>query len=348
MFAKKLMVRQAAALAFLLSGLVPATAGELETTEIHLSSGFDPIFAPQIVALTKGWFKEAGFTSIETPKFTSGALAGEALAAGEVDLWTPGNVPPISMHHNGMPIVVVGTNATAYIEKFVVRSDAKLEKPEDLLNLRIGLMQGSTASVVMNNIAAQYGVDATALQIVNLPPPEQLTSITRGDIQAFVVWNPWPYVAMRDENVDVEILHTGTVGNFAWDKGAEFQTSYTRSLWVMSEEFITKNPNTANAMMSVLYRAQDYAADPANHDEVIQMVADFLDQPTEQIESLWSDYGFENVFDDSYTSDMVTYTKALNDFGRIDGNDDPLSYTFTGFTAEHNPDLVSITGTWQP
>ena len=83
---------------------------------------------------------------IDTPTFTAGALAGEALAAGEIQLWTPGNVPPISMVHNGMPIVISGVNTDAYVDKFVVRADAKVEEPEDLYDLRIGLLEGSTAS----------------------------------------------------------------------------------------------------------------------------------------------------------------------------------------------------------
>ena len=84
----------------------------------------DPVYAPHIVAIEKGWLEEAGFTEIETATFTSGAAAGEALIAGEIDLWTPGTVPPISMRHNGMPDVIVATGTPAYVEKFVARTDA--------------------------------------------------------------------------------------------------------------------------------------------------------------------------------------------------------------------------------
>ena len=100
----------------------------------------------------EGLAGEAGFEEIETATFTSGAAAGEALLAGEIDLWTPGTVPPISMRHNGVPVVIVGTNTLAYIEKFVARTDAGLEKPEDLLNIKIGLTEGSTASATVENL----------------------------------------------------------------------------------------------------------------------------------------------------------------------------------------------------
>ena len=325
-----------------------AQEGELEVTEISLGFGVDPVFAPHIIALEMGWFEDAGFTNVETATFTAGALAGEALAAGEIELWTPGNVPPISMRHNGMPIVIVGTNTLAYIEKFVARSDATLESPEDLLNIRIGLLEGSTASAVVENIANHYEIDPLELQIVNLPPPEQLTSIINDDIQAFVVWNPWPYLAEQNEEVDVEILHTGTESNFAWDEDGEFQASFTRSVWVMSEDFIRNNPNTAAALMDVMHRAQDYVNDPDNQEEVIEIVATFLDQPIEQVEALWGDYTFESVFDDVYEADMQTYTDFLFEAGRIDDPQDPMSYTYTAFMETHNPDNVVVEGTWEP
>src|SRR5690606_17244213 len=93
---------------------------------------------------------------------------------------------------------------------FVARADANIEQPEDLYNIRIGLLEGSTASAVLENIAAQYNLDVTQMQVVNLPPPEQLTSLTNNDIQAMIVWHPWPYLAEQQEGLEVEVLHDGT------------------------------------------------------------------------------------------------------------------------------------------
>lgn len=325
-----------------------AQEGELEVTALRFGFGVDPVFAPHIVAIQMGWFEEAGFESVETVTFTAGALAGEALVAGQIELWTPGNVPPISMRHNGMPIVIVGTNTLAYIEKFVARADAVLETPEDLYNIRIGLLEGSTASAVLENIVNHYELDPLRMQVVNLPPPEQLTSLVNNDIQAFIVWNPWPYLAQQQEGLEVEILHTGTESNFAWDPDGVFQASFTRSLWVMSEAFIRENPNAANAMMQVLYRAQDYVADPANREEVVAMISEYLGQPVEQNEALWDDYQFVNIVDEAYVRDMQAYTDFLYNAGRIDDPQDPLSYTYTGFMQRYNPDNVVIEGEWTP
>jgi ABC-type nitrate/sulfonate/bicarbonate transport system substrate-binding protein len=326
----------------------PPPAADLEVTRLRFGFGVDPVFAPHIVAMEKGWFEDAGFTEIETVTFTAGALAGEALAAGELELWTPGNVPPISMIHAGLPIVVVGSNTGAYIERFVMRTDVNLESPEDLYNIRIGLLEGSTASAVLNNIAEEYGLDVARMQVVNLPPPEQMTSIINNEIQAFIVWNPWPYLAIENPEVDVQVMHDGTTSYFPWAENEPFQTSFTRSLFVTSEQFVRNNPNSARAMMQVLLRAQEYVRDPANRDEVVQLISDYLGQPVEQNQALWDDYDFDPVIDQDYVRDMQAYTDFLFESGRIDSRMDPLSYTYTEFLEEYDPGLVDVQGEWSP
>ncbi len=339
---------------FLLTGyliLMPASScaaqtGKPEITTLILGFGIDPVFAPHVVAIKKGWFQEAGFEKIETKTFTAGALAGEALAAGQIHLWTPGNVPPISMRHNGLPIVILGTNALAYIEKLTVRADAGVERPADLYNIRIGLLQGSTASAVLDNLATHYQLNPTRLQVVNLPPPEQLTSLVNGDIQAFICWNPWPYLALQ--KTQAKILHTGTVSHFAHDKGTKVQTSHTRSLFVASENFIRQYPNAARAMMKVLLRAQAYVANPAHRPEVIRVLSEYMQQSIEQNEALWDDYTFDPTFDESYVQDMQAYTDFLAKTGRIRDPLDPLSYTYTGYVADFRSEAVKVKGKWQP
>lgn len=339
--------------ALLVALVVPVSAlaqdgGELEKTTLHLGFGLDPVYAPHIVAIEKGWLEEAGFTEIETATFTSGAAAGEALIAGEIDLWTPGTVPPISMRHNGMPIVIVATGTPAYVEKFVARTDAGIEEPEDLLDIKIGLLEGSTASAVVENLATLYGLDPLEMQVVNLAPPEEMTALINNDIQAFITWNPWPYLAETSEDVDAEILHNGTISNFPWDAGEEAQISFTRSVWVLSEDFIRDYPNTARALMLTLYRAQDYVADPANREEVVALISEYLDQPVEQNEALWDDYSFENIFDEAYVRDLESYTEFLYNSGRIEDKLDPMDYTYTGYMAEYDPERVVIEGNWEP
>jgi ABC-type nitrate/sulfonate/bicarbonate transport system substrate-binding protein len=324
-----------------------AAAAEPEIKDLALGFGVDIAFAPHVVAIKKGWFKDAGFDNVSTKTFSAGALAGEALVAGDIQLWTPGNLPPISMVHNAIPIVVIGNNAVANgLEKLVVRKDAGVEKPEDLCSIKIGLLQGSTSSAFLGALAEHYGLDPTCLQVVNLPPPEQLASLVSGDTQALLSWEPWPYRAL--EGTDAVVVHTGLVSHFPQNDGEHVKVSHNRSLYVVSQEFARDNPNAVRALVAVLTRAQKYVADPAHRDEVVQLFSEFQNQDPKVNAKLWDNFVFNPAIDQGYVEDMEATADFLEKSGRIHDRQNVLEYTYTEPLKEVDPTLVKVDGKWQP
>ena len=314
-----------------------------EVTKLGLAFGLDPVFAPHMVALQKGWFKDAGFTDVTTKTFSGGALAGEALVSGDIQLWTPGNLPPISMTHSGVPIVVLGTNCLAMAaDRLVARKDAGIRTPEDLYKIKIGLLQGSTASAVLFYLARHYKLDEKRLQVVNMPPPEQLAGLNSNAVQAMLCWQPWGFNAAKGGNA--ELVHTGLVSEFAANKGQAVQVSYTRSLFVTSQEFVRKNPIATQRMVEVLLRAQRYVADPKNRAEVIALFVEQSKQDKALAEGIWDQYTFDPVFDDAYVRDMQRLSDYLVESGRLKSPKNPLDYTFTAPLAAIDPALVKVPG----
>lgn len=317
-----------------------------EISKLGIGFGLDPVFAPHIVAMQKGWLREAGFTEITTPSFTSGALAGEALIAGQIHLWTPGNLPPISMANSGVPAVVLGTNCiAAKAEQLVVRNDANVTKPEDLYRIRIGLLAGSTASASLHNLARHYGLDGAKLQVVNMPPPEQLAALTNNNIQALLCWQPWAHNALKLGTTTM--LHSGTTSGFAANKGAAVAVSATRSIFVASEEFVRRHPNATRILMAVLVRGQKYVADPANRTEVLDLVAAQTRQDRALVEAIWGDYTFNPAFDEAYVRDMESMAAYLVASGRLRTPKHPLDFTYSDPVAAADPALVRLPGRWK-
>ena len=314
-----------------------------ETTKLVLGFGLDPVFVPHMLGMSKGWFKDAGFTDVTTKTFTGGAAAGEALVADEIHLWTPGNLPPISMAHNGVPIVVLGTNAIATAaDQLVVRKDANIKTPEDLYKIKIGLVQGSTASADLYYLSKHYGLDDKKLQVVNMPPPEQLAALNSNNIQGLLCWQPWGYNALKSGNT--ELLHSGVVSGFPSNKGAKVQVSYTRSLFVASQEFVKKNPLATRNIVEVLLRGQKYMTDPKNRDEVITLFCEQSKQDKTLAQAIWNDYTFDPTFDEAYVKDMDQMTAYLLASGRIKSAKSVLDYTYTAPLAAIEPGLVKVPG----
>lgn len=320
-----------------------ATAQELEQPVLNLHFQNNNAFVPHSVAMEKGWFQEAGFTDVQPKSFTAGALAGEALLAGEISAWMPGNVPVISMRHNALPVVVVGNIVSVY-EKFVVRPDAGVKNPEDLYNIRIGLLEGSTASAVLSNIANRYGLDMSRIQTVNLPPPEQVTSLVANEVQAIIVWEP--IASQAKEAANGEYLFADNISYFEQDKGTPFAASRTLVPIVFSEQFLANNPNTAKAIVEVMVRATEWILDPANKEEAIKLHAKVTERTEESVAADWDGHYFNPALDEKYLDDMRNYTAFMESAGRISNAIDPLEYTYTGILEEIDPEHAKIEGKW--
>jgi ABC-type nitrate/sulfonate/bicarbonate transport system substrate-binding protein len=332
-----------------LTGLsVPATGQEVETNSLSISIGPDLPFLVHIVAQEKGWFADAGFKNVEFKTFASGNLAGEALLAGQIQLWTPGNLPPVSMAHNGIPVVILGSNAVSHgLEKIAVRADAGVENAEDLYEVKLGLLVSSTSGALLGNLAKHYGLDMAKIQTVNLTPPEALAAMANNEIQGIVFWEPFPYRAVQEQGA--KIVHTGTKSFFARNSGEDVAVSNNRTVWVASQDWVRSNPNAANALVKVLLKAQAYVSDPANKAEVIKIFSDFQKQPVEMNDALLDNYAFDATVDQAYVDDMAAIASFLKETNRIQGEAmDVLSYTYTEPMKAVDPALVVVEGQWKP
>lgn len=329
-----------------LPGRARAQASRPESANLALGFGVDPPFAPHILGITQGWFKGAGFGDVTTRTFTAGALAGEALLSGDIQLWTPGNLPPISMASNGSPVVVLGTNCVNWnLEKLVVRNDANVNAPEDLYRIKIGLLQGSTSSALLHYLAQHYKLDAQKLQVVNLPPPEQLAGLASGTVQGLICWEPWPHRALATGQA--KVAHTGSTSYFAANKGQTVRVSNNRSIWVANQDYVRKNPQAVAAMLGVLLRGQRQSADPARRDETIKIFSEFQKQDVAANRAIWGDYVFNPVFDEAYVEDMERTAAFLESAGRIKKRVHVLDYTYTEPLARIDPALVKVRGRWK-
>ncbi|KQV12250.1 hypothetical protein ASC97_13920 [Rhizobium sp. Root1203] len=325
----------------------PLRAEQPETDTLTMSTGVDLPFIVHIVAREKGWFAEAGFKNVEFKSFASGNLAGEALLADEIQLWTPGNLPPVAMAHNGVPVVILGTNAVSHgLEKIVVRKDAGVEKPEDLYKVKLGLLVSSTSGALLGNVAKKYHLELNKIQTVNLGPPEAMAALANNEIQGIVFWEPWPYKALAEQ--DTKVVHTGTKSFFSGTENTDAQVSNNRTVWVASQDWVRRNPIATRALVGVLVKAQAYVRDPANRAEVLKIYSDAQKQPIAMNEVLLDNYTFDPTVDATYVNDMDAIADFLTETNRIQDRKDVLSYTYTEPLKTVDPALVEVEGQWKP
>ena len=293
----------------------------LSQRTIRLAVQPDPALAPIVYAVQKGWFKEAGFDKVEVRQFTAGVEAGQALVGGNIDVWQPASVPAISLINRGAPVRIVGQGSKCRLESLLVRPDAGVKNPEDLYKTSIAVLQGSTLNAYLANLAKHYGLDYAKLKIVNMAPAESLAALISGGIGAAVTFPPTTGRAIQDARA-IEVA--GRVSGFQKDKGAKTEFSQTRCVLVMNEAFISKHPDSAEAVMSTISRAQKYISQPANVEEAQEVFAAWSGQKLADVKGAWSLYQFPTQLDSDFRKDLEDYSRFLQETGAIKGKALPV------------------------
>lgn len=115
---------------------------------------------------------------------------------------------------------------------------------------------------------------ANGVELTTIPPPLMAAAIAAGEIDAFCVGEPWGSVAV--EGGAAELILPGTaIWQFAPEK-----------VLAMPRSRVTAEPDTAARLMRAVWRAQQWAADPANLMTVAEISGrpDYLDVAPEILE----------------------------------------------------------------
>lgn len=330
-----------AALAALIAA--PAHAAEPEKTEITIGVG--PGWGAgghAIIAAGKGYFAEAGLEKVNLKTFPAGMMQLEAMISGGVDLANATQAPVLTLRSNGLPVVVLSSLAVVDRTMGVVaKSSANIKQPKDLEGKKLGLLKGSGAEHMLQLLCKDYEVDCGTIQIVNLPPPAQLASLSSGVIDGMVTWQPWIHKAQEKEQVD--LLHSGRSSYFESNKGEDRRIDFTRAVLASTENFVKKNPATIAAILQAYEKAQDFVADPANYDEVVRIYSEYFQEDTKLNEILLKDNDNTLALDDNYLGDMEEVRNFLSSTGRLRKDVDIKKLTAGAALAQQDGSLVSDT-----
>jgi len=158
------------------------------------------------IAEEKGYFEEQGL-DIEYHNFPTGKLALDALIGGGADIATTADVPITLAGLANQPISVISTIEYSNNNiQVVARKDSKIKDPEDLLGKKIATTKGGGPLFFTYSFLDRYGIDVMDVNLVHLNPSDMVVSLVRGDIDAFIVFEPSPSVAIKQigrENVRV-------------------------------------------------------------------------------------------------------------------------------------------------
>ena len=272
------MKRMIRALAALLAGIAIAAGAGAQAPEkkkITIAVGGKTLFyyLPLTVAERKGYFKDEGL-EVEIPDFAGGARALQALVGGSADMVSGAYEHTINMAAKKQPIKAVVLQAKYSSIVLLLPKDkaAKYKGARDLKGLKIGVSApGSSTNMFVNNLLAKDGLKPTDVSIVGVGTGSgAFAAMEKGEIDAI-------------SNLDPVITQLESTGKFVavadsrTEKGMNeiYGGAYHASVIYITEEFIKKNPNTVQAVVNAMVRANKWIAKASPQEIVDLMPAEY-------------------------------------------------------------------------
>lgn len=220
--------------------------------------------APHYIALDQELYSKANI-DIETTQFQSSNQLYNAVAAGDIDIAPELSALPALINHIKDPSKVKIFTTTKIsterpFDQLVVKEDSEIFELKDLENTKIGVFPGSTASKFVQNYLTKNGVDVSTIELIKLPPQNQLQALEADSIDALYAYEP--------------NLSFALIKNNARTVGTPIYSSYLEDnplgAGIVSENFIVQHPKLARKVVGVYDRTFDYLT--TNDKEVRQIM----------------------------------------------------------------------------
>ncbi|NJL85866.1 MAG: ABC transporter substrate-binding protein [Leptolyngbyaceae cyanobacterium SM1_1_3] len=260
----------------------PVSTDNLEKTDLQI--GFIPITCatPIIMSEPLGFYKKYGFNA-KVVKMPSWGAVRDSAIAGELDAYHMLAPMPIAMTL-GLGSAAFGVklasvqNINGQAITVAERHKGAVNGPADFKGFTIGVpFPYSMHNLLLRYYLATGGLDPDVdVKIRPVPPPDSIAQLIAGDIDAYLMPDPFNQRAVFE--------------------GAGFIHLLTKELWpghpccafAASDQWISENPNTFRALNKSIIEAAGYAHDAKNRSEIAKAIADraFLNQPVEVVEAV--------------------------------------------------------------
>ncbi|MBE9139884.1 ABC transporter substrate-binding protein [Nodosilinea sp. LEGE 07088] len=260
----------------------PVDTSSLEKTELQI--GFIPITcaSPIIMSEPLGFYEKYGLNA-KVVKMPSWGAVRDSAIAGELDAYHMLAPMPIAMTLGlgsasfGVKLASI-ENINGQAITVAERHKGKVNGPADFKGFTIGVpFPYSMHNLLLRYYLATGGLDPDVdVKIRPVPPPDSIAQMVAGDIDAYLMPDPFNQRAVYE--------------------GAGYIHMLTKELWpghpccafAASDEWINANPNTFRALNKSIIEAAGYASDPKNRAEIAAAISEraFLNQPTEVVEAV--------------------------------------------------------------
>ena len=142
-------------------------------------------------------------------EFPAGPQMLEALNVGSIDLGSTGDIPPIFAQAAGADLLYVGSEpAKPKAEVILVPQNSPIKTVAELKGHKVAFQKGSSSHNLLLRALQQAGLKFTDIQPTYLTPADARAAFQQGNVDAWVIWDPYYSAALLQGGVCV--LKDGT------------------------------------------------------------------------------------------------------------------------------------------
>jgi NitT/TauT family transport system substrate-binding protein len=256
--------------------------------------------------------------------------------AGNIHLGTATATMLVPIAASGQSIYNIAPQSDiARTQQFVLGPRAQVSSPKDLETLKIGMAKGASITMAIEAMCKETAVDFDKLQFINLSPPDQVTALAKGDIDAMAAWAPWVINAVKQAKGKVYFT-----GNHSYIPSHEGPVDWllVHAGVVTSGEYLHKYPQTLKAVLRALQRAT--ATINQERDKVVPIISREMKLPEETARAIMALNIYSMEMNEKIYRGMGDFVEFLHKLNRIPQKIDPGSAFYTKLLEEVDPTLV--------
>lgn len=256
------------------STLVGCSSAASSQPDSNAENGLTPLsiivapihFESAYLAERLGFFEKQGLDVEIRPGADAQANFAQALS-GDVGIVTTSWTVMVTSNAENVPVSAVASNG--YIVEgavgsgVLVKPDSGIKSIADLSGKTLGVQgvrSGSDLAVLL--AAEDEGIDPNSVNQVAIPFPGMQAALESGQVDAIMTVEPFFSQAMK--------AGVNDLGNMQ----AKFTPNVPSTVWAATDDWLSKNPETATKFVAAMEEAATYYGDPKNLDEVRTITAE--------------------------------------------------------------------------
>ncbi len=306
--------------------IVRAQKPEKSSVQIAVGGKALVYYLPLSIAEARGYFKDEGL-NVSIADFAGGSKALQAVVGGSADVCSGAYEHTINLQSKGQFYRAFVLQGRAPMIVLGVSSKMGYKTPADLKGKKVGVTApGSSTSMLVNFFLAKHGMKPSDVAFIGVGAGAgAVTALRSGQIDAIA--NLDPVMSALETAGDVQVI---VDTRKLKDTVDTFGGNMPVGCLYASQDFISANPNTAQALANAIVRADKWIA-RASPDEIARAVpaSYLLGEPEVYKASLTKSK--EGISPDgSFPDDGAqTALKALLSYVQMDESKIDLSKTFT-------------------